>query len=146
MKKTFMALALIAALALVSANAMAWGMHGWNGNGYGYGMRNAPQVDQKAYSDFLNSTTDLRASINADRAELAAIMAGQNPDAKQVRSLTERIDKNVTALNEKAQTLGLPAGGFTGRGYMHGGMRGYAMGPGMMGYGNGYGYNCPVWR
>ncbi|MEZ7196065.1 zinc resistance protein [Pseudodesulfovibrio karagichevae] len=144
MKKTFLTLALVAAVALVSANAMAWGMHGWNGNGYGYGMQANNQVDSKAYQDFLNSTADLRASISADRAEVAALMAGQNPDAKQVRALTERINKNITALNEKAAAAGLPGQGYMGRGYMgRGMMRG---GHGMMGFnGNGPGFNCPAW-
>ncbi|WP_338669712.1 zinc resistance protein [Pseudodesulfovibrio methanolicus] len=139
MKKTFLTLALVAAVALVSANAMAWGMHGQRGNGYGngYGMQYNNQVDSKAYQDFLNSTADLRASISADRAEVAALMAGQNPDAKQVRALTEHINKNITALNEKAAALGLPGQGFMGRGMMNG--------RGMMGF-NGYGrgFNCPA--
>ncbi|QGY41444.1 zinc resistance protein [Pseudodesulfovibrio cashew] len=140
MKKTFMTLALVAAIALVSVNAMAWGMHGYQGNGYG--MHQTTQVDTKAYQEFLDSTADLRAAISADRAEVAALMAGQNPDAKQVRTLTERINKNIATLDEKAEALGLPEHGFMERGMMHGGM----MHGGMMGFnGHGNGYNCPAW-
>ncbi|OIQ51396.1 zinc resistance protein [Pseudodesulfovibrio hydrargyri] len=153
MKKFVMALAVVSVVALVSANAMAWGMHGWQGNGYGMGY-NATQVDQKAYQEFQDSTADLRAAIRADRAEMAAVMAGQNPDAKRVRALSESIDKNITAVQAKAKELGLPQYGAMGPGMGRGmgpgmghGMRG-GMGRGaMMGYGQGYGngYNCPAW-
>lgn len=139
MKKFVMALAVVAVVALVSANAMARGMHGWQGNGYGmgYGMGYTSQVDQKAYQDFLDSTADLRAAVRADRAEIAAIMAGQNPDAKRVRALTENIDKNVTAIQDKAEALGLPQNGGMGYGFRHGGMMGYN--------GRGNGFGCPAW-
>ena len=147
MKKMLIAFAAVAAITLVSANAMAWGMNGWNGNGYGCGGQYATQVDPKAYQEFQDSTAALRAEIRADRAELAAIMAGQNPDAKQARALTERIDKNAAAVNAKAKELGLPQYGMgpgAGRGGMYGGMHGRGMGRGMGGgYGNGY--NCPAW-
>jgi len=149
MKNMFTALAVVAVVALFSTSAMAWGMHGWNGNGNGngcgYGAGYSTQVDSKAYQEFLDSTADLRASINADRAELAAVMAGQNPDAKRARALAENIDKTAAAIDAKAEALGLNNGAFMGRGM------GRGMGPGMMrggmmgyGYGNG-GYNCPAW-
>jgi zinc resistance-associated protein len=150
MKKFVMALAVVSVVSLVSVNAMAWGMHGWQGNGVGPGY--ASQVDQKAYQDFLDSTADLRAAIRADRAEIAAIMAGQNPDAKRVRALTENIEKNATAVQAKAKDLGLPQYGAMGPGMGRG--MGYGMGPGHghgmrggMGYGMGYGNgaNCPAW-
>lgn len=157
MKKVFMALALVAAMGLVSTNAMAWGMHGWQNSGCP--VQQSTQVDAKAYQDFMASTSDLRATISADRAEVAALMAGQNPDAKQVRVLTERINKNISTLNEKATALGLPANGYMGRGMMGSGMgrgmmgrgmgrgmMGSGMGRGMMGFnGGGNGYNCPAW-
>ncbi|WP_319583974.1 zinc resistance protein [uncultured Pseudodesulfovibrio sp.] len=159
MKKFVMALALVSAVSLFSVNAMAWGMHGWQGNGAGPGYAN--QVDPKAYQDFQDATADLRAAVRADRAEMAAIMAGQNPDAKRVRALTENIDKNVTAIHAKAKELGLPQFGAMGPGMgrgvgcgmgaghgMRGGMGNGGMGRGgMMGYGQGYGngYNCPAW-
>jgi zinc resistance-associated protein len=151
MKKFVMALAVVSVVALVSANAMARGMQGWQGNGTGPGYT---QVDQKAYQEFLDSTADLRAAIRADRAEIAAIMAGQNPDAKQVRSLTENIDKNAAAIQAKAKELGLPQycamGPGMGRGMGHGMMgrgMGHGMGHGMRGgmMGQGYGNNCPAW-
>lgn len=135
MKKFVMAFAVVAVVALFSANAMAWGMHGWQGNGCGRGYTS--QVDQKAYQDFLSATSDLRASVRADRAEIAAIMAGQNPDAKRVRTLTENIDKNAAAIQDKATALGLPQNGGMGYGFMRGGR---------MGYGHGNGVGCPAWQ
>ena len=150
MKKTFIALAIVTVVALVSVNAMARGMHGWQGNGYGPGY--ASQVDPKAYNDFLDATADLRSAIRADRAEMAAIMAGQNPDAKQVRALAERIDKNASAINEKAEALGLAQNCPLGNGSMGYGGMGRGMGRGMMGFnghghgrGFGNGLNCPAW-
>lgn len=155
MKKFVMALAVVSVVSLVSVNAMAWGINGCPGNGYGPGY-NATQVDQKAYQEFADSTADLRAAIHADRAEMAAIMAGQNPDAKRVRALTENIEKNATAIQAKAKELGLPQYGAMGRGMGRG--MGYGMGPGHghgmrggmgrgMGYGMGYGNgaSCPAW-
>lgn len=154
MKKNIIALALVMAvgLAFVATDAMAWGYGNcgvWNGNGY-----NAQSFDtnNKAYQDFLNSTAKLRAEIDADRAELAAIMASPNPDAKKVRSLTEQINEGITTLNEKAAAQNLPTNGMMGPGMMGRGMgrgmMGRGMGHGMMGYNgydNGYGYNCPRW-
>jgi hypothetical protein len=147
MKKFVMALAVVSVVSLVSVNAMAWGINGCPGNGYGPGY-NATQVDQKAYQEFADSTADLRAAIHADRAEMAAIMAGQNPDAKRVRALTENIEKNATAVQAKAKELGLPQYGGMGYGMGPGhGMRGGMGRGGMMGYGMGYGNgaNCPAW-
>ena len=156
MKKFVLALAVVSVVSLVSVNAMAWGKQGWQGNCAGPGY--ATQVDQKAYQEFVDSTADLRAAVRADRAEMAAIMAGQNPDAKRVRALTENIDKNVTAIQAKAKELGLPQYGAMGPGMGRGmgrgmgpgyghGMRGGMGRGGMMGYGQGYGngYNCPAW-
>ncbi|XXJ19320.1 zinc resistance protein [Desulfovibrio caledoniensis] len=146
MKKFVMALAVVSVVSLVSVNAMAWGMHGWQGNGVGPGY--ASQVDPKVHQEFVDSTADLRAAIRADRAEIAAIMAGQNPDAKRVRALTENIEKNATAVQAKAKELGLPQYGGMGYGMGPGhGMRGGMGRGGMMGYGMGYGNgaNCPAW-
>jgi len=144
MKKNIIALALVMAvgLAFVATDAMAWGYGncgGWGGNRY-----NAQSYDtnNKVYQDFLKSTADLRAEIDADRAELAAIMASSQPDAQKVRSLTEQINKNITKLNDAAAAQNLPTYGM-GRGMM-----GPDMGRGMMGfnsYNNGYGSNCPWW-
>lgn len=152
MKKIIMALAIVATIGFASTSALAWGMHGWNGNGNGcgYGAGYSSQVDDKTYQEFLDSTAELRSAIRADRAELAAVMAGQNPDPKRVRALTENIDKNAAAIGEKAEALGLNERGFAGRGAGRGMGRG--MGPGMMrggmmgyGYGSGNGYDCPRW-
>ena len=150
MKKTFIALALVMTVAFMSTNAMAWGWgNGWNGNGMmGNGMMMNPGynsgVTNQAYQDFLNSTAKLRASIDADRAELAAIMASPTPDSKKVRTLTEQMNKKIATLNEQAAAKNLPQNGM-GYGMMGPGMMGNGMmGPGMMGngmMGNGY-YGC----
>ncbi len=151
MKKTIMALTLIMAIAFISTNAMARGMNGGHGNGYNmhYNTGANSQVDPQVYQDFLNSTSDQRAEIAADRAEIAALMASPTPDAKRVRTLTEKINKNITTLNEKATALNLPTHGMTGHGMMGSGMMGRGMmGGGMMGFnghGNGYGNGCPNW-
>ena len=160
MKKTFIALALVMTVAFMSTNAMAWGWgNGWNGNGMmGNGMMMNPGynsgVTNQAYQDFLNSTAKLRASIDADRAELAAIMASPTPDSKKVRTLTEQMNKKIATLNEQAAAKNLPQNGMgygmMGPGMMGNGMMGNGMmGPGMMGngmmgngmMGNGY-YGC----
>ncbi|HKI80193.1 MAG TPA: zinc resistance protein [Pseudodesulfovibrio sp.] len=143
MKKFVMALAVVSVVSLISANAMAWGMHGWQGNGTGPGYTN--QVDQKAYQDFLDATADLRATVRSDRAEMMATMAGQNPDAKRVRALSENINKNVTLIQAKAKDLGLPQFGAMGPGMGRGMGPGHGRHGGMMGYGQGNGYNCPAW-
>lgn len=140
MKKNIIALALAitVGLAFVASDAMAWGYGncgGWNGNGYNAQSYN---TNNAAYRNFLNSTAKLRGEIDADRAELAAIMTGPNPDAQKARLLTEQINKRISTLNEKAATQNIPTHGMMGRG----------MGRGMMGfnnYDNGYGDNCPRW-
>jgi len=140
MKKNIIALALVmaAGLAFAVSDAMAWGYGncgGWGGNRY-----NAQSYDtnNKVYQNFLKSTADLRTEIDADRAELAAIMASSQPDAQKARSLTEQINQNITKLNEAAVAQNLPTYGM-GRGMMGRGMMGYNS------YDNGYGYNCPWW-
>lgn len=155
MKKSIITLALVmaAGLAMISTDAMAWGYGNCGArSGYGAGTQSSGTTS-KAYQDFLNSTSDLRAEIGADRAELAAVMASPEPDPKKVRSLTERINENIATLNEKAAAQNIPAYGMMGRGMgrgmgpgMMGRGMGHGMGPGMMGsngYNSGNGYNCP---
>lgn len=141
MKKNIIALALVAVigLAFVSTDAMARGRGncpGWGGNAY-----NAQSFDTKAYQDFLSSTQKLRIDIAADRAERAAIMAGSEPDAKRVRTLTIQINEKIATLNEKAAALNLPPYEVMGRGMGRG--MGPGMGPGMgRGMGPGSGNGC----
>tara|TARA_B100000683_G_scaffold277087_1_gene333774 strand:- start:2148 stop:2558 length:411 start_codon:yes stop_codon:yes gene_type:complete len=119
-KKTTIAVALMLTIAIISSTAIAQGP-GWRMNGMGPGNSVAASAE---YQAFVESTKDIRAEIIADRAEMAALMASDNPDAKQVRQLAERINKNVESLNEKARAQNL--------GNTH--MMGAGMGPGMMGY------------
>lgn len=142
MKKNIIALALVMAVGItyVATDAMAWGYGncGWGGNGY----NSQSYTTNPAYQDFLNSTAKQRAEIDADRAELAAVMAGPNPDPKKARSLTEQINENIATLNEAAAAKNLPTYSKMGHGKMGHGM----MGHGMMGNHNGgYNYNCAWW-
>jgi len=126
MKKTIITLVLVAAaaFALITTNAMAhgnrgpagYGMmggHGMMGPGYGMmgrgcGMMNyyqgdADDIDNAAYQTFQKDTADLRAGIAADTAELNALMAGTNPDAKRARALSESISAKQNQLAEAAR-------------------------------------------
>ena len=67
-------------------------------------------VDQQAY----DSTASLRTSLAADRAELEALMAGQNPDPQRARALGESISKSGIELERLLGT-----GGHMGQGYGH---------------------------
>lgn len=128
MKKSVIALAMVMALGIGTAVTVS--AHGWNGNGRGYGMMNGgngygmmrggygmmgyygrPDVDDTNYKKFIEQTTDLRKSIAVDRAELNALMAGQNPDAKQVRALTENLVTNQDKLDEIARSANIDEAG-----------------------------------
>jgi hypothetical protein len=106
-------------------NASAWNhgpMMGW-GNGMMYGSGATIEEDQK----FLDATKEIKIQIAADQAELNAIMAGQNPDSKRVRELSESIATNQLAFQDQSRSHGYDR------------MRGnYMRGGGMM---NG-GYGC----
>lgn len=126
MKKFITALALIAALgiAFTATNASAWGrggygygmMHGGYGMGPGMMYGNAP-VDNGAYQKFLDDTADVRTSLAADQAELAAVMQGANPDPARVRALTETIIEKQTKLSAAAREHNIaPMGRGFGRG------------------------------
>jgi Spy/CpxP family protein refolding chaperone len=105
--------------------------HGWGNGGHmmGSGMMNGAGANDAESQKFLAETKDIRVQVAADRAELNALMAGQNPDSKRVRELSESIAANQITLQEKSQAYGW------GNGRMNGGRM---MGPGMMngGYGN----------
>ena len=59
--------------------------------------------DDTAYQNFQKETTDLRAGLAADMAEMNALMAGTNPDAKRVRALSESISAKQSQLAEIAR-------------------------------------------
>ena len=139
MKKGMIALALVTIIGFgfATVNAFAWncggpgsgyGARGWNGN-------YLTNVNSEDFKKFLDETAQIRKSIAIDRAELNALMAGQNPDPEKVRELTARLIDNEEALNELARSANV--NGSFGRGF---GMYGNCGGPGSGGVG-GYG-NC----
>ena len=110
------------------------GMRGWGGGG------NSANVSDADYKKFMDETAVLRKTIAVDRAELDALMAGKEPDAKRVRELTGSIVDNqekVAEIARAANINGPGAGGFgcNGPNGVGGGCRG-GNGPGC-GPGNG---------
>lgn len=136
MKKMIIALAVVLAggFAFTSNSAFAWGhgqgqgrgmANGYMMNGGGYGMGNhggmmkgynAAVYNSPEYKKFLEETSDIRISLRGDRAEMRALMAGTNPDAKRVRVLAENISKKETELSNKAAGSNLPYMPMFGRG------------------------------
>ena len=128
--KIFAALAATTLIIGFSAmNASAWG---WGNGGHhtmNPGMMYGSGVNDAESQKYFTETKDIRVEIAADRAELNALMAGQNPDSKRVRELSESIAENQFTLQEKSQAYGRGKGRTNGR---------RVMGPGTMngGYGN----------
>ena len=120
MKKIILTISTLLIVGFIATSAFAWGC-----GGYGGGMNNRGGYNTDAYQTFSNDTQELRSSIAADRVELDALMAGTNPDPKRARQLSEQISKSENELRTKARENNI-----TG------------MGPGMMGYGNGW--NCGI--
>ena len=120
MKKVITAVTAVLIVGFFTASAFAWGCGGMYGNGmYGGGMYengyNQSGYNNGAYQSFTNDTQALRSSIAADRAELNALMANANPDAKRARALSEQISKSENELRTKAQQYNVS--GIGGRGY-----------------------------
>lgn len=117
-------LVVAACMSLVAVNGFA---RGWS----------ADPADDPAFSKFLEESADIRKEIAVDRAELNAIMAGENPDPVRVRELSTSIADNQQKLAEiaKANDIGAPGagvgGGCGGRGAGRGGCGGCG------GWGNG---------
>jgi Spy/CpxP family protein refolding chaperone len=127
MKKTITAVTTLFIVGFFAVSAYAWGCgygSGAGNRGYGNRFNNQSAVNQEDLDAFYKDTQALRTSLFADRAELNALMAGQNPDSKKVRALSENISKTQSELRAKAQQYNIsgPMGG-----------RGYGPGPG---YGN----------
>ena len=114
MKKISIVLTLILAVSvsLVAVNGFA----GWNSN---------PASDP-AFTKFLEDTAEIRKEIAIDRAELDAIMAGENPDPARVRELSTIIAENQETLSEiaRANDIGAPGVGAGGGCGNRGGARG----------------------
>ena len=91
MKKILSLTGIIALAAIISSNAFA--------ENPGTGKSTNPTNQQALY----DKPATLRTSLAADRAELDALMAGNNPDPKRARALAENISKSE---NELSRQLG----------------------------------------
>lgn len=123
--KTVMGVAVIA-LAFTAVSAFAVGGYG-PGGGYGMGMgmgmgmgcrggAASANVSDADYKKFMDETAPLRKTIAMDRAELDALMAGKEPDAKRVRELTASIVDNQEKVAEVARASNIDAPGPGGAG------------------------------
>ncbi len=120
MKKTITAVAATLIIGFFAASAYAWGCgDGYGAGMYGNGHYNQSGYNNGAYQTFINETQSLRSSISADRVELNALMAGDNPDPQKARALSEGISQSENELRSKAQQYNV-AGGMGNRGYGQG--------------------------
>jgi hypothetical protein len=114
MKKIGIVLTLVMAvsISLVAVDVFA----GWNSN---------PASDP-AFTKFLEDTADIRKEMAIDRAELDAVMAGENPDPTRARELSTSIAENQEKLSEiaRANDIGAPGVGAGGGCGNRGGGRG----------------------
>lgn len=152
MKKRGIALLLVLAIgvAFAAANVSARGYCGGPGGGYGARGWNINPADDPVYQKFMEESADLRKSLAVDRAELNALMAGENPDPAKAGELAGKIAENQIKLREMANASGFgprggggyagcngPGAGYgacTGPGAARGGYSACAGGPGC-GYG-----------
>lgn len=96
MKKIIIVSVIMVAAAFISNSAFAWrGM----GNGHGGMHYSANTGDQQAFYD---NTTEIRAALAADRAELDAILTKDNPDSAKIKTLTADIVKQQDELRKQA--------------------------------------------
>jgi len=145
MKKSILALTMVVSLGLglTAVSAYAWyggGPGGGDGPRPGYGVN----VDDAAYKKFMDDTAQLRRELAVDRAEMNALMAGENPDPAKVRELAGRLTDNREKLAETARAANIDAPYGYGygpnpncRGYGYG--RGFGPNDKRSGYGRGYG-------
>jgi Spy/CpxP family protein refolding chaperone len=117
----------VAALAIIvgfsAMNASAWGWGHGNNNMMGPGLMNGNGATDEESRKFLDETKEIRVQIAADSAELNALMAGQNPDSKRVRELTESIATNQIVMQEKSRAYGWDNGRMHGKPMMNSGYR-----------------------
>lgn len=147
MKKQIIALALISGLAFTSvASAGNWG----KGN-RGYGQNNAcPQMAPVAQQQidpatmekidkFMDDTLAIRKDLTMKRAEVNAMMLGDNPDPKAVALLTGQIFDLRTSIKDKAEAAGVSQFvGPKGNGMFGGNGKGGSRGARGMGMGRGF--------
>lgn len=131
MKKTvitsIVAVSIIIGFTAIHASAWGWGHRGPM-MGPGYGMMYDNGANDAESQKFFDETKDIRIQIAADRAELNALMAGDNPDSKRVRELSESIATKQITLQEKSRDYDWGNGSAN---------RSFGRGPGMMGGGYG---------
>lgn len=110
----------VAIIALVMAAASAFAVGGYGpGGGYGMGCRGGgysanANVSDADYKKFLDESAPLRKTIAVDRAELDALMAGKEPDAKRVRELTASIVDSQEKVAEMARAANIDGPGCGG--------------------------------
>jgi hypothetical protein len=75
---------------------------------------NTDPANDPVYQQFLQDTADIRKEIAMDRAELNALLAGENPDTYKARELSARISDNQQKLAELASANGFGRGGSCG--------------------------------
>jgi zinc resistance-associated protein len=134
MKKTMLALALIATVALAGYGQAEARSCGGPGQMKGHGP--AMQMDEetaKAHEQFLTETRELRKQMHTKKTELRAVMANEKPDEKKAAKLSEELFDLRENMRAKAKESGLPAWGLQGA--LCDGPR--AGGRGMMGRGAG---------
>ncbi len=118
MKKIITTISIVLIVGFLAASAYAWGCGGRYGGGMYENGYNQTGNNNGAYQSFENDTQALRSSISTDRAELNALMANTNPDAKRARALSEQISKSENELRSKAQQYNVS--GIGGMGYGQG--------------------------
>ncbi|MDA8404858.1 MAG: hypothetical protein M0Z56_11810 [Desulfobacteraceae bacterium] len=119
MKKILTISAVLIATAFISSTAFAR----WGGNMDHGGIHSATITsDQQAFD---KNTIEIRATLTADRAELSAILAKNNPDSAQIKALSLDIVKQNDELRKQAEkynvkTMGMGQGncGEYGHGHM----------------------------
>ncbi len=113
------ATALIVGFSAINVSAWGWGngAHHMTGQEMMYGNGATNEERQR----FLDETKQIRVQIAADNAELNALMAGQNPDSKRVRELTESIANNQIAMQGKSRAYGWDNGKMHGKQRMNSG-------------------------
>lgn len=147
MKKTLLAIAVVATLGIVGyqvADAGPNGPGGYGMMGQGYGMMGAgsgPQgLDEQtlqAREKFFKETTELRKKMTAKRTELQAVMSGEKPDEKKAAKLSEELYDLREQMRAKALEGGITtaAGGYFCNGPYGAGGPGMGSGPRHHGWG-----------
>lgn len=102
-----------------SANPWGGGPNKWSNSQCGQcdrsEFRGQPQLDEKSteeYDVFRSETAELRKEIAIRKAEKAALMLNDNPDAKKVAQLTGELFDLREQLHSKAQEKGLRKVGY----------------------------------